>query len=104
MFGRRARELKYKLMELQTRVGSLEKELGSKTSMAVHGTMDDLLGYHYWANISHTAVLQHLLDKAGLELTYIKGKPADDACVGIQKKNIVQNVQNNDSFCLHKKL
>ena len=84
MFGRRARKLELEILGLQSQLDALRELLIKKTSMAASG-------YHNWyggpriERIDHSAVLQHLLDKAGLALCYIEGRTAEDPRVGVEK-------------------
>ena len=93
MFG--FRRLETLFWDLDRKIGELEteiKKLKAKSNFRAHGS-DIVHGgggflYYEGADISLKDVVQHLLDKAGIELVYIEGRPAEDTRVGIQKKKV----------------
>ena len=93
MFG--FRRLETWLWKHQERITELEGEIeklkaGSKIRVNETVLSYGCNGFPYFesTDISLKDVVQHLLDKAGIELVYIKGKPAEDTRVGIQKKKV----------------
>ena len=83
---------------LEKRVGELEKEIeqlkitsrirvdGGRVMYSGYG-----MPYREGAYIDTRDIVIHLMDKAGIELTYIEGKPEQAQRVGIQKKKKVSS-------------
>jgi len=87
MFGRkRIKELERKVRDLEYSITTVQQQADQDRHITV---IEKYAGYHTWripraASIRVQDVLTHILDKLGIELTYIQGRPKEDPRVGIK--------------------